>query len=103
MSEQNIPEWAQALQVQTTIETGSDAHETPKTVLSDAERISTARAVAIQHDSESNADPNFGGQHTSAFFQDYGHGVLAGRRVISLAQLIDTRIGGPSDSSREGR
>lgn len=66
-----------------------------KTVLSDAERISAVRAVAIQHDRESNADPNFGGYHSPAFFVDYGKGSgWSARRVMHLAQLLETRIGG---------
>jgi hypothetical protein len=59
---------------------------------SDDERIATARAVGIQHDRASNADPNFGGRHHPAFFLDpkgLGSAWLA-RHILFMAQLIDT-------------
>jgi len=72
-------------------------NDKPRAVLTHAERIDAARAVAIQHDRESNADPNFGGQHTPSFFIDYGKGSRwLARHITHLAQMIDTKIAGKS-------
>jgi hypothetical protein len=68
---------------------------TPKPRLSHSERITNARAVAIQHDRASNADPTYGGLHHPAFFIDSnGHGSpWLARHILFMAQLINTPAG----------
>lgn len=61
---------------------------------SDTERITAARAIAVQHDRESNADPTWGGLHRPEFFQDYGHGSgWLARHILFMAQAINTPAG----------